>query len=247
MKLDEYTIYARLQPFLIALFPLFMFYFSFFPMNDTGWGLLISVLSFIGIFSLLSQFSRDFGMHAEKKLYKKWGIKPTLNMLSFGRSSIQKTTLSRIHKKLAELTGIGGDIDEAAEKKNPDQTFEIYQYWVDFLKEITRGKPEYSLVYMENINYGFRRNMYGLKYLSLIVCLALFIIKLAFMDLPATPLNYSGLLSLLIAMKPFDKIFLLSDAIFIITWFFIRESWVLYAANSYSERLLFCCLKDKLE
>lgn len=246
MKLDEYTIYARLQPFLIALFPLFLFYFSFFPINETGWGLLISILSFIGIFSLLSQFSRDFGMRAELKLYRKWKIKPTLMMLSHSKSSIETITLNQIHKKLVALTGIGAEVDTTMETQNPKQAYAVYQYWIDYLREQTRDKKEFELVHLENINYGFRRNMYGLKYISLALCLVLLITKLLFIGLPASVTDYSALIALINSMNAFDKIFILTDLIFIITWLFIRDNWVLYGANSYSERLLFCCLKEKL-
>jgi hypothetical protein len=54
---------------------------------------------------------------------------------------------------------------------NPDYALDCYDSCGDLLREKTRDKDKFSLIFQENMNYGFRRNLWGMKTLGIFTSL----------------------------------------------------------------------------
>lgn len=158
---DDYTRKARLTPALLVIFPLVLVAISFFQENIWSWGNIIGLLFICGIFSLAAQISRDMGKNIEDGLYKEWGGKPTTSLLRHNLTQ-NEIQLARYHEKINKLTGekIPNKSDEISDSESADKT---YDTCIKFLIGKTRDTSKFSLIYKENCNYGFRRNLLGMK------------------------------------------------------------------------------------
>jgi hypothetical protein len=103
---------------------------------------------------------------------------------------------------------------------------------VDRLRELTRG-AEHDLIQSENIHYGFRRNLRGLKPLALgVVALCLLVdVTALFVLTGTTDMQISAAAAML-------AVFIATGAI----WAFaINDSFVREASWAYARRLLASC------
>lgn len=226
-QLDSYTIKARLLPSFIVVLPLVLVCISYFPELVQGWKLLASVLVSFGLTMLLSQLSRDAGKKKEPKLIALWGDLPTTLAFSHQNSWLDKNTKHRQLQKLEVLTGIKNPTRDE-EMRNYEDCRSVYDSYSRYLREQTRDKNKHPLVHVENVNYGFRRNLWALKTYgvatSLLGIASLFIPVLV-TDLP-TP-------TILIWCSSIISLFLLT------VWLVaINPNWVKTIAFAYAERLL---------
>jgi hypothetical protein len=60
--------------------------------------------------------------------------------------------------------------DATSEASDPTKVAVICESAVKWLREATRDTKKFSLVFAENTNYGFRRNLLGVKPLALAMC-----------------------------------------------------------------------------
>jgi hypothetical protein len=60
--------------------------------------------------------------------------------------------------------------DSASEASDPTKTALICASAVKWLREATRDTKKFAMVFAENINYGFRRNLLGVKPLAIVMC-----------------------------------------------------------------------------
>lgn len=227
--LDTYTRRARLQPALLVALPLGIATLAWFPHGLEGWGALWGLIVWSGGTALIAQIGRDWGKKKEVKLFEMWSGKPTTRMLRH-RDAPNKVILERRHKKLKEIMG-GVDIPTSEEEQaNPTAADDVYEACATFLREKTRDKKRFNLVFEENCNYGFRRNLWGMRPLGISIAIvglaavvALFILKKGLVPALAIACGIGNLLLLLGW----------------ILWF--TPSWVRIPAEAYSERLLESC------
>jgi len=228
--MDNYSLKARTYPVLILFLPLVIIGITY----SIAYENYLQLLSTIGISTALSYFlsniGRDFGKKKESALWNHWGGAPTSQLLNYQNDSIDNITKDRYHTKLLELVTIKKEIDfKKSAKKEID---EIYRAWTKYLKTKTRDTKKYSLVYKENVSYGFRRNLWGLKLFSIILIIINIVanysfqsVKHGFKNLTAFPLEF------------FISEFLLF-ALLIIWVVLITRNWVKVPAFAYAERLL---------
>jgi hypothetical protein len=112
---------------------------------------------------LLSQIARDRGKQKEPELYAAWGGKPSVALLRHRDRRIDPQTKARycafLKTKLPQLVLP----TEAEETGNPDQADAAYESVTAWLLTQTRDTKIFNLLFRENISYGFRRNLWGLK------------------------------------------------------------------------------------
>jgi hypothetical protein len=248
---DDYNRKARLAPALLCGLPLALVVVAFFPDNVWSWGGVVSLLAWFGILKLLAQLARDMGKTKEEELYNAWGGKPTTYLLRH-RATRNKVNLARQHSKLYELTGqsMPSEVEELADLDLADQ---IYDTCTQFLLSKTRDHSKFFLVYEENCNYGFRRNLLGMKSLGIITSFigVVFIgvqciIKIGLSNIfvtwqidrlmqAETNLQFSNCPPLSIAC-------LLVNFFLLIAWLlWINSRWVKVAADAYAIMLLESC------
>lgn len=232
---DTYSLLARLQPALLVLFPLFVTVAAWVPaLYDLSVGL-VGLATACGITAFLAHLSRGVGRKVETQLFDLWGGKPTTLWLSHRNQYLDEQTKSRYHKFLENH--VPDWIAPSPEQESRD--FEIaevaYESAVRWLRELTRNQEKYSLVFKENVSYGFRRNLYGLKPLglSLITLCVAGNVGALFYDAcvaNSTTELATGIGSLMLSL------FAVTGWITI-----VKKSWVKDAADGYARALLATC------
>jgi len=105
-------------------------------------------------------------------LVNRRGGQPSLLFLRHRDKSINAPTKQRYHA-LLRSRGLPVSTKEE-EAADPTAADGLYQSAIDWLLEQTRDTRKFSLLLNENIDYGFRRNLLGLKPIALVVSVATF-------------------------------------------------------------------------
>lgn len=229
--IDSYSLRARVAPALLVILPLFIAAGSWLSHIGTLPTLPLGALFGLVIVTLLSQLGRDLGKRKEPALFAAWGGPPTTLLLSYSHSTLNPQTLDRIHRVLqARSPVVGIPTDLAQELQSPDGAAQLYESVTEWLRERTRDRNAFPLVFEENVSYGFRRNLWAMK-VSGVACSvagigitsarALYSIA---RNEPGAPLAFGGG-SVCLA--------------FLVVWVLVvRPVWVRSAAQNYAERLL---------
>jgi hypothetical protein len=228
--LDAYELRARLKPALIVVLPVSMTALAWFPEPVLGWGFLASALSALGFTALLARLARDVGKSKEDVLRFAWGGMPTTIALRIRHSWIDRQTLARWRQNLTSLVPDMKLPSEEEEQQKPKAADEAYETCCRYLREVTRDKTRFPLVFAENVNYGFRRNLWGMKPAGLILSVVGFFCCVAAIFAPAAGWDTSLGISLAGSAV---------NATLLVLWFLrISPAWVRVAADAYAERLL---------
>lgn len=164
--LDPYVRRARLHPALLVALPAALAVLAWFPSEAAAAGVVWSVIVWSGGTALIAQVARDLGKAKEPKLFALWGGKPTTRMLRH-RHFPNRVLLDHRHRKLAALLP-GIRIPSAAEETaDPSTADNVYEACTTFLLEKTRRRDQFPLVFEANCEYGFRRNLWGMKVVAL--------------------------------------------------------------------------------
>lgn len=126
-----------------------------------------SAVVFLPLSYFLSQVAADFGKRLEPALWESWGGPPTTQFLRHDNEEFNPATRRRVHAKLRAL---GLEVPTAEEEQaDEDRASQLYGSAVDDLRGRTRDPKRFHLVYTSNIEYGFRRNLLGLRPIGLAV------------------------------------------------------------------------------
>jgi len=229
---NSYVRRARLQPAMLVALPLALATLAISPNGIVGWGTVWSLFVFCGGTALMAQMARDLGKQKEPGLFQSWGGKPTTRLLRH-RDAPNASLLDRRHRKLQSLVPgiqIPSVADELAYPRAADDT---YDSCTAFLLEKTRKKESFPLIFEENCNYGFRRNLWGMKPLGIATSL-IGTVAIA-VALTIGYRNGGALSATTLACGALNLLLLLAWLI----WF--TPAWVRIAADAYAERLLASC------
>ncbi|MBI5923894.1 MAG: hypothetical protein HY847_19875 [Betaproteobacteria bacterium] len=168
--LDPYDRKARLYPALLVMLVPVISATLVAPVFSSQLAGLASLTIALGGLMLLSSLGREWGKRKEPKLFESWGGTPTTLMLLRATSQLDHLTLDRYRKVLEEKVPGLQFPDSASEASDPANTAVICESAVKWLREATRDTKKFALVFAENTNYGFRRNLLGVKPLALVMC-----------------------------------------------------------------------------
>src|SRR5256885_9056163 len=167
LRFDEYDLRARISPAVIVTLPALVAVFTFTNVARTVIGAAL-VTGIEGAFVLLLlTIARDRGKRIEARLYTKWGGKPTMAILRHCDARLDPFTKERYKRTLSSLSGLSFPNQEQ-ESADPVRADHLYESAVKALIEKRRGKT-YRLVFSENCNFGFVRNLLGLKPIGLFI------------------------------------------------------------------------------
>jgi hypothetical protein len=113
---------------------------------------------------LVEQLSRDAGRGIQKRLWESWGGSPTLHRLRYkGSASVPAT--DRLHRQVSDLVGweLPTQAEEAADAAAADGE---YNRATAQIRDRIHNQPDpkrFAMLQKENANYGFRRNLLGLR------------------------------------------------------------------------------------
>lgn len=247
---DSYGRQARVFPSLLTIFPPLLAMLSWFP-----WLLLSNVMATLltlamscGFLYALASYARTKGKRVEPKLLKSWGGWPTTILLRHD-SELDPYTRRRYHTYLASSVPLGLTFPTAEEEREDRAAADhVYESAVRWLKESARGR-DHMMVLRENAQYGFRRNLWGLKPVAMTLCfLTLGIITVAvFIKIPNLWLNIKAqnLEAISDAASELGPAILsafLVNAFAIIVWIFVvTKNWVREAGIQYAAAILAVC------
>jgi hypothetical protein len=156
------------------------------------------------------------------------GGQPSLLFLRHRDTSINGPTKQRYHA-LLRSRGLPVCTKEE-EAADPTAADGLYQSAVDWLLEQTRDARKFSMLLNESIDYGFRRNLLGLKPIALVVSIATFLANILLLSI-----NFGMSETRVLAGYGLG----VGLAALILVWIcLVNESFVEDGAASYAKRLL---------
>ena len=226
---DGYERKARLYPALLLVAPVVIALIGVASAKLSTLESLGTVAAGCGGAFLLTQLARDAGKKRERALFEAWGGMPSVAILRHRDGRIDVITKARYHKQLAAL--VKGAIAPSAEEEvaDPAAADQVYSAWSSFLRVHTRDTKKYPLVFQENVSYGYRRNIYGLRTFGIVVsglslaAGAIWLYHLHFTTAAITPESVGALGCVFVT--------------FLLWAFRFTRDWVRIPADAYAERL----------
>ena len=221
--IDGYSRQARLVPVLIAALPLVLLGAAALP-RLAATDRVVAVVLLFALLPLFDQLARARGRRCEPRLFDAWGGRPTTQLLRW-RGPVSPSLQARRHQALERVTGARLPAPDE-EKADPAGADEAYEAAVRTLRTLTASTP---VVLVENRNYGFRRNLFGLRSWGCLAAVASAAVIAVRAGLSSPAAEQLPVLGALVAV----------DAALLILWLtVVREPWVREAAWIYAERLI---------
>lgn len=233
VNFDLYTWRARVLPIFIALFPLGIGCALWIPNVLLVTRVVGSLAGPFGLAMLLSQIGRDQGYRKQPALWQRWGGSPTVQLLRHSNQNTNPVIRRRYHLKLASLRPDLKIPTHDEELRDPVNADHVYEACAQYLIGKTRDHKRFPLVFKENINYGFRRNLWGIRPFGIMIsALALAGCLLRLWVMRNTP-EFQPSMAIVAA---------LASLIFLFFWTAsVTEDWVRIPADAYATRLLETC------
>lgn len=227
--IDPYERKARVYPALVVALPCTLLGIAIGLTEAAWWSSMVGGVVGSGFFVITAQVGRHAGKRKEAQLFESWGGKPTTRLLRHA-GGINPVRLERIHDQLEDLTGISlprAD-DESADPARAD---DIYETAMDVLRDLTRSPEQFPLVFKELCNYGFRRNLWGLRPWGVAT-------SLVGISLSAVWL-WLGSRGILATRQGAATLVLLASVAMTLAWsVLVTPRWVEQTAVAYAERML---------
>ena len=229
--LDAYTLQARLAPAIVAGAPAFAFAAIFLSFGSIGLPHLIAGVALIVLFGLFSDVARRRGRAIEPLLIGKMGGLPTTVMLRHRDSTYDERTKADFHNFMSAKLGDPAPSSED-EERHPQAADEFYSRGVAWLRENTRNAKKFHVLFGENVSYGFRRNLLGLKTPGFLLnaTIVLVCLSITWARWPIDPSNgFDGKLIAVVVIALLHAGYLA---------LFVTEEGVFEAARTYARQLL---------
>jgi hypothetical protein len=229
---DAYERKARLYPALLLIAPPVAAGVALLSPKLTGLQSLGAAIVGCGGAFLLTQLARDAGKNREEALFEKWGGLPSIAIFRHRDTRLDAITKARYHKKLAGLVKETKAPTSEQEQADAADADAIYSAWSHYLRVNTRDTKKFGLLFQENVSYGYRRNVWGLRPLGIVASFASVVacgVRLYLIRHATGRLDEA-----LVAAGAFAAILLL-------LWLFrFTSHWVRIPADAYAARLAEC-------
>jgi len=158
---DRYTLYARAMPVFVVLLPIGMAASVWLP----GAALLPEAITSIGVPAVLAWLLAQLGRVSSRQpqLWARWGGAPTTQLLRHRNPSGNAELRRHYHERLRALEPSLALPSAEDEGRDPVGADRAYEAATRLLIARTRDRKRFPLVFKENVNYGYRRNLWGMK------------------------------------------------------------------------------------
>lgn len=179
VHLDRYILNARVLPMLVVTFPLVLAAYPWLPADafakDGLWATSIkwatTGASSAFLATVLSFVPRGFGTRLEERLWQEWAGAPATAYLRYAHPELDDRQTEKLHAKIAKLDPSLHVPLRAEEEANPAAADQCYESMVRMLRARTWGPKNYPMLFDENLSYGFRRNLLGIRPIGILACL----------------------------------------------------------------------------
>lgn len=163
---DAYSIRARLFPAIVAAAPALAALTFLISWKSFGLSNLIATLGILVLLFAIADFSRARGRAIEGRFYAEHGGMPSVTMFRRNDVTIDAGSKDRYRTFLAGKLAAAAPspVDESADQAAADA---FYGQCGNWLRQNTRDTKKFPILFGENITYGFRRNLLGVKVLAL--------------------------------------------------------------------------------
>lgn len=169
--LDRYTLNARVLPMLVVAFPLVLAAYPWLPAEtfakDDWVGIALKSISTGAgatvLATLLSFPARTFGTRLEERLWREWGGAPSTQYLRYRHPELDRRQTAILHAKIARLDPSLHVPTVEEEERDPAGADQCYESMVRVLRARTWGPKNFPMLFDENVSYGFRRNLLGMR------------------------------------------------------------------------------------
>ncbi|WP_062565173.1 hypothetical protein [Pseudoalteromonas shioyasakiensis] len=242
---DTYSLRARIKPAAFIVLPIALSIITFYEPARTAGGVLITFLTSFGVMSYTANQMSTQGNIVQKRLFNKWGGSPSTILLRYSNDEIDVNTKQRYQKFLSKHIPGYEAITPEEEAANPLITERKYESAIKYLLEHTRDKQKYNLIFSELITYGYSRNTFAFKWLSVVISSSSLIVSSMIIYL--THLENKAITLKLIFTIPFEQTALVVFLLLLLfnSLFLVNENWVRVRAFAYGKRLLAAC--DKID
>jgi hypothetical protein len=233
LPLDPYSLRARFFPSVLVLAPAIAALAAWIPLDSASWKTLASVGCLAALATLLSQLARDLGKRREPLLFRRWGGPPAVRLLRHRDTTLPEATRERYHAKLSTLVPGISLPSSRSERARPDAADTVYASCCDWLREATRDRERFRLLFEENVGYGFRRNLWAMKPAGVaLAILGLFAAtaRIAVEVIRDQPPSVEAVVAVAVSAP-------------LLAWWLVRisPSWVAVSGDAYARRLLAAC------
>lgn len=163
---DAYSLRARLFPAIIAAAPAIAALMLLISWKSLGLSNLIATLGILVLLFAIADFARARGRAIESNLYIENGGLPSVTMFRRNDETIDAGSKDRYRELLARKLAVSAPTaeDESADQAVADA---FYVQCGNWLRQKTRDPKKFPILFVENVTYGFRRNLLGLKVVAL--------------------------------------------------------------------------------
>lgn len=172
---DAYSLRARLFPAIIAAAPALAALALLISWKSFDLSNLVATLGLLVLLFAIADLSHSRGKAIESKLFAEHGGMPSITMFRRSDSTLDAGSKNRYREFLAEKLDIAVP---TVHEENTDQSSAdaFYSQCGNWLRQNTRDTKKFFILFNENVTYGFRRNLLGVKVLAL--CLNIIIVAL---------------------------------------------------------------------
>jgi hypothetical protein len=228
---DAYTIRARVFPAIIAAIPALAMVILLVSWTGLALSSGIATIGLLIILYMFSDFARSRGKKIEPRIYQLQGGKPSATMMRRADRSLDTDSKDRYRAFLAsKLTRTAPTAAE--EEQNQAVADAFYEQAGTWLRENTRDTKKFSILFNENVSYGYRRNLLGLKWVALGLNLAVVAICAGLLWYNA-PINiadaFTGRVLVVLVVAAIHAVYILTV---------VNQHSVIAAARTYARQLI---------
>ncbi|WP_432260838.1 hypothetical protein [Cupriavidus sp. TMH.W2] len=240
---DKYEREARLVPALLALLPALVLIVALYREKLGFWSTIGTAAVACGVLGLLAELARQRGKSKEKALWAKWGGAPSTQVLRHSDDTFDMISKEHYHGVCAKLVGKPFPAVQQ-ERAAPDLADALYTAAGNKLREATRDKAKYELLFKDLISYGFRRNGYGLRTIGIVISLCALVWVAIRHGLTIWASRYQEAANIEALLSGEELATVGIALVMLLTWvFFFTEEIVKQSAFTYARSLILTCEK----
>jgi hypothetical protein len=167
--LDEYDRKARLIPGLLVTFPVAITIIALSLKAQPVVAAACGLISGLGGPFVLASAVRTRGLAMQETLFRTWNGAPTTHALRHRDQMWSDARRAQWRLDVGKATGLALP-DEATEAADPMAADGAFETAVARMRTMTRDKGKFRMVFIENRNFGYERNLLAMQRPGLLIC-----------------------------------------------------------------------------
>lgn len=156
-----YQLRARVQPLLVVALPAAALVYAL-GISDRLLVRVAAAITTFGVMALLVSFARDRGRALQRDLWAEWGGPPTTTML-LSTSTSPAPDLAAQRQHVQRLLPSEPLLSDQRDRDDPAGSICTIERYIRYLRERTRSREQFPVVFEANVSYGFQRNLLALR------------------------------------------------------------------------------------